>query len=63
MSNNGGATLKGARIDVRVGTDEQDLTRQITVVQRTWAAGIYAAGTEQEKASGARADRTECCCA
>ena len=48
-----------ARIYLRVSTDEQDLTRQADIEQRTRASGYYVAGVYREKASGARADRTE----
>jgi len=51
--------FKVARIYLRVSTDEQDLTRQVAVVENAKAAGYYVAGVYREKASGARADRPE----
>jgi len=51
--------VKVARIYMRVSTDEQDLSRQEAVVVSTKAAGFYVAGIYREKASGARADRSE----
>jgi len=51
--------VKVARIYMRVSTEEQDLNRQDAIVQSTNAAGFYVAGIYREKASGARADRTE----
>ena len=51
--------MKVARIYLRVSTDEQDLTRQAEIEQRTRAADYYVAGVYREKASGARADRPE----
>ncbi|MDD5065318.1 MAG: recombinase family protein [Phycisphaerae bacterium] len=51
--------LKVARIYLRVSTDAQDLTRQLSIVDNTRAAGCYVAGIYREKASGARADRPE----
>jgi DNA invertase Pin-like site-specific DNA recombinase len=51
--------MKIARIYLRVSTEEQDLTRQATMVENTKAAGFYVAGIYREKASGARADRPE----
>lgn len=53
------APLKVARIYMRVSTDEQDLGRQVAIVDGTRAAGCYVAGVYREKASGARADRPE----
>lgn len=53
------ATLRVARIYLRVSTDEQDLTRQAAIVESTKAAGCYVAGVYREKASGARPDRPE----
>ncbi|EOV4287846.1 recombinase family protein [Escherichia coli] len=54
-----GVAFKVARIYLRVSTDEQDLTRQVAIVESTRAAGFYVAGIYREKASGARADRAE----
>ncbi|WP_035217101.1 recombinase family protein [Desulfobulbus elongatus] len=51
--------FKVARIYLRVSTDEQDLTRQVAIVENAKAAGYYVAGVYREKASGARADRPE----
>lgn len=51
--------LKVARIYMRVSTDDQDLSRQKTIVDSTRAAGFYIAEIYQETASGARADRPE----
>jgi DNA invertase Pin-like site-specific DNA recombinase len=53
------ATMQVARIYLRVSTEEQDLSRQATIVDNTRAAGCYVAGIYREKASGARADRPE----
>ena len=55
----GGALAQGARVYLRVSTDEQDLQRQEAIVTATRAAGYYVAGVYKEKASGARADRPE----
>ncbi|MCX5463142.1 recombinase family protein [Alcaligenes parafaecalis] len=51
--------MKVARIYMRVSTDEQDLERQEGIIDSTKAMGFYIAGVYREKASGARADRTE----
>lgn len=51
--------MKVARIYLRVSTEEQDLSRQVAIVDSTRAAGCYVAGIYREKASGARADRPE----
>ena len=51
--------MRVARIYLRVSTDEQDLTRQLSIEDSTRAAGYYVAGVYREKASGARADRPE----
>ena len=53
------APLKVARLYMRVSTDEQDLTRQESLIASARAAGFYVAGIYREKASGARADRPE----
>ncbi len=53
------ATVKGARVYLRVSTDEQDLARQEAIVAATRGAGYYVAAVYREKASGARADRPE----
>lgn len=44
---------------MRVSTDEQDLSRQQTIVDEAKDSGYYVAGVYREKASGARADRPE----
>jgi DNA invertase Pin-like site-specific DNA recombinase len=51
--------MKVARIYLRVSTEEQDLTRQGSLVEATREAGFYVAGVYREKASGARVDRPE----
>ena len=51
--------VKGARVYLRVSTDEQDLERQERIVAEARAAGYYVAAVYREKASGARADRPE----
>lgn len=51
--------LKVARIYLRVSTEEQNLTRQLSIEDSTRAAGFYVAAVYREKASGARADRPE----
>jgi len=51
--------MKVARIYARVSTEEQDLNRQAGIEVSTRAAGYYVAGVYKEKASGARADRSE----
>jgi len=51
--------VKVARVYLRVSTDEQDLTRQESIVAGTRAAGFYVAAVYREKASGARPDRPE----
>jgi len=51
--------MKIARIYLRVSTDEQDLTRQADIEQKTRAAGYYIAGVYREKASGVHPDRPE----
>ena len=51
--------MKVARVYLRVSTDEQDLTRQNSIIETARSAGFYIAGTYKEKASGARADRPE----
>ena len=53
------ATVKSARVYLRVSTDEQDLARQEAIVAATRVAGYYLAAVHREKASGARADRPE----
>ena len=44
---------------MRVSTEEQDLSRQASIVESTKGAGFYVAGIYREKESGARADRAE----
>ncbi|WP_374943016.1 recombinase family protein [Sphingomonas sp.] len=51
--------VRGARVYLRVSTDEQDLERQERIVTDARAAGYYVAAVYREKASGARADRPE----
>lgn len=51
--------MKVARIYLRVSTEEQDHTRQASIVHSTRATGYYVASIYREKASGARADRPE----
>jgi len=51
--------MKIARVYMRVSTDEQDLTRQASIIDSAKEAGFYIAGVYREKASGARADRPE----
>ena len=51
--------MQVARIYLRVSTEEQDLSRQVSIEHSTRAAGYYIAGVYREKASGARADRPE----
>ncbi|MBU0654972.1 MAG: recombinase family protein [Gammaproteobacteria bacterium] len=51
--------MKIARIYLRVSTEQQDLTRQVAIIDSTRASGCYVAGIYREKASGARADRPE----
>ena len=51
--------MKVARIYLRVSADDQDLTRQAAITEAARSAGYYIAGTYEEKASGARADRPE----
>jgi DNA invertase Pin-like site-specific DNA recombinase len=53
------ATVRAARIYLRVSTDDQDLQRQESIKESAKAAGYYVAGIYREKASGARADRPE----
>lgn len=48
-----------ARVYLRVSTDEQELTRQNSIIDDTRKRGFYVAGIYKEKASGARADRPE----
>ena len=54
-----GQEVRGARVYLRVSTDEQDLERQEAIVTGARAAGYYVAAVYREKASGARADRPE----
>lgn len=51
--------MKVARVYMRVSTDDQDLTRQATIIETTKAAGFYIAGVYREKASGANTNRPE----
>ena len=59
MSGGNGQEVRGARVYLRVSTDEQDLERQERIVADARAAGYYVAAVYREKASGARADRPE----
>ena len=52
-------SVRGARVYLRVSTDEQDRQRQEGIVEATRSAGDYVASVYREKASGARADRPE----
>ena len=54
-----GSEVRAARVYLRVSTDEQDLTRQESIVAGARAAGFYVAAVYREKASGARPDRPE----
>jgi DNA invertase Pin-like site-specific DNA recombinase len=54
-----GSEVRAARVYLRVSTDEQDLTRQESMVASARAAGFYVAAVYREKASGARPDRPE----
>ena len=56
---NEGREVRGARVYLRVSTDEQDLARQEAIVAGARTAGYYVASVYREKASGARADRPE----
>lgn len=56
---NKAADVRGARVYLRVSTDEQDLARQEAIVTGARTAGYYVAAVYREKASGARADRPE----
>lgn len=51
--------VRGARVYLRMGTDEQDLARQEAIVAGARTAGYYLAAVYREDASGARADRPE----
>lgn len=59
MSGSNQREVRGARVYLRVSTDEQDLERQERIVAEARAAGYYVAAVYREKASGARADRPE----
>lgn len=54
-----GSAVRAARVYLRVSTDEQDLTRQESIVAGARAAGLYVAAVYRETASGARPDRPE----
>jgi DNA invertase Pin-like site-specific DNA recombinase len=54
-----GSETKAARVYLRSSTDEQDLTRQESIMAGARAAGFYVAAVYREKASGARSDRPE----
>lgn len=51
--------IRGARVYLRVSTDEQDLARQEQIVTTARSQGYYVAAVYREKASGARPDRPE----
>jgi len=51
--------LQIEHIYLRVSTDEQELTRQNSIIEDARGRGFYVAGVYKEKASGARADRPE----
>lgn len=51
--------VRGARVYLRVSTDEQDLARQEEIVTGARAVGYYVAAVHREKASGTGADRPE----
>ena len=51
--------MKIARIYMRVSTDDQDLTRQESIIDDAKAKGFHIAGVYREKASGVRTDRPE----
>lgn len=51
--------MKIARVYIRVSTDEQDTARQRALVEQAKAQGYYVAAVYEEKASGAKADRSE----
>lgn len=57
--NPGSPIVRGARVYLRVSTDDQDLARQETIVASARDAGFYVAAVYREKASGARPDRPE----
>lgn len=48
-----------ARVYLRVSTNEQELTRQNSIIEDARSKGFYIAGVYKEKASGARLDRPE----
>ena len=52
-------SIRGARVYLRVSTEEQDLARQEAIVAGARTAGYYVAAVYREKASGARPDRPE----
>ncbi|MDO4997336.1 MAG: recombinase family protein [Neisseria sp.] len=49
--------MKAARIYQRVSTNEQNLNRQDSLIEKAKAEGYYIAGVYREKASGVRSDR------
>lgn len=51
--------MKIARVYLRVSTEDQELTRQESIIDDARKRGFYVAGIYKEKASGARADRPE----
>lgn len=53
------SNLKVCRIYQRVSTNEQDLSRQDSLITNAKQNGWYVAGVYREKESGARADRPE----
>ena len=50
-------SVRGARVYLRVSTDEQDRQRQEGIVEATRSAGYYVASVYREKASAVRADQ------
>lgn len=59
MTDTAPASIRAARVYLRVSTEEQDLSRQEAIVAGARAAGYYVAAIYREKASGARPDRPE----
>lgn len=51
--------VRGARVHIRISTDEQDLARREAIAAGARAAGYYVAAVYRARASGARADRSE----
>lgn len=53
--------VRGARVYLRVSTDEQDLARQDVIVAEARAAGYYVAAVYREKASAPARTGPSCC--